>query len=344
MWSCTYTYGALYYWLLFVSFQNLDANYNQLNCVCLVARNGRRGEESKGERGRENDKIKIKKKTIFNFSYLVWNGIISSSLISFLIHLASFLLHLSLSFLQTTVLKFSIVIIYAPPSKVPASSSTSRTTNFLHAFELWFLKFDRDDSNGWIYRAEQYFEYHSTWSNCNGNRWFTKKKRKKTRACLLIGQCSREHYLRFWAFIIWLCLKRHYHNWSKFYCTGLPREVWTFSIQANFHCTGLSKIAGAFLTGCCIGGSVDEIRLEVKIQKPLLLLHLHCSCSTCGPRFVRISTKQLNSINIWILELKWRSVKNMAFDPKCQSSKVLTSEVKMVEAIIVWFVSLLINS
>lgn len=112
-------------------FQNLDANYNQLNCICLVARNERRGEESKGERGREKKK---KKRTICNFSYFVWNGIIFSSLIYFL-HVSSFPLLSSplFPFLQTTVLKFSIVIIYAPPSKVPASSSTSTTDNKLPA-------------------------------------------------------------------------------------------------------------------------------------------------------------------------------------------------------------------
>lgn len=174
------------------------------------------------------------------------------------------------------------------------------------------------------------------------NRWYTKKKGLSVNWALFSRALLKVLGPR-----NLMMPQGHYHNWSKFL---LHKPI---KRSLNFFCSQLKQISTAqayqklpehFLMGCCIGGSVDEIRLEVKIQKPLHLIHLHWSCSTCGPRFVRISTKQLNSINIWILELKWRSVKNMAFDPKCQSSKVLTSEVKMVEAILVWFVSLLINS
>lgn len=151
-------------------------------------------------------------------------------------------------------------------------SSTNRG-NHHQSFKLTFPKFDGDDPNGWIYKAEQYYDFndisadqqvqiasfHMEGISLQWLRWMIKLNGHLTWAKL-----TKAAFLHFGP--------TNYEDPSEA-LTRLRQTSSIASYQASFerlshHVDGFPE---QFLIGSFIAGLWDKIRLEVKIKQPKTL-------------------------------------------------------------------------
>ncbi|KAH9651124.1 hypothetical protein KPL70_026631 [Citrus sinensis] len=162
-------------------------------------------------------------------------------------------------------------------SHQPARPDTQRPSSSLdhnhHNLKLSFPKFGRDDPTGWIYKAEQYFEFKNIASDqqvqlasfhlegiaLQWHRWLSKLK----------GPLDWEEFTR-------ALLQRFgptdYEDPSEA-LTRLKQTSIVEAYQEAFEQLShrVDGIPDKFLMGCFIAGLKDKIRLDVKIKRPRTL-------------------------------------------------------------------------
>ncbi|KAK9230741.1 hypothetical protein WN944_023713 [Citrus x changshan-huyou] len=162
-------------------------------------------------------------------------------------------------------------------SHQPARPDTQRSSSSLdqnhHHLKLSFPKFGGDDPTGWIYKAEQYFEFKNIASDqqvqlasfhlegiaLQWHRWLSKLK----------GSLDWEEFTR-------ALLQRFGPTDYEDPSEALTRLKQTSTVEAYQEAFEqlshrVDGIPDKFLMGCFIAGLKDEIRLDVKIKCPRTL-------------------------------------------------------------------------
>ncbi|KAL5746499.1 hypothetical protein ACOSP7_027645 [Xanthoceras sorbifolium] len=159
---------------------------------------------------------------------------------------------------------------------LPSASHSQPSTNRKHHhLKLNFPKFDGNDPQAWIYKAEQYFDFkevvveqqvqlasfHLEGIALQWHRWFAKLKGpvtwiELTKALLLrFGPTDYEDPLEA--------------------LTRLKQTTTVFAYQEEFEKLShrVDELPEKILAGCFIAGFKDDIRLDVKIKQPRSLTY-----------------------------------------------------------------------
>lgn len=155
----------------------------------------------------------------------------------------------------------------------PATSNTSFQLDRNHHLKLFFPNFNGEDPTGWIYKAEQFFEFknvalaqqvqlasfHLEGIALQWHRWLT-----KFRGPLTWEEFTKALQLRFGP--------TDYEDPSEA-LTRLKQISTVSQYQESFEKLShrVDHLPETFLVGCFIAGLQDDIRLDVKIKQPTTL-------------------------------------------------------------------------
>ncbi|XP_057481136.1 uncharacterized protein LOC130768158 [Actinidia eriantha] len=151
--------------------------------------------------------------------------------------------------------------------------ATSSTATYNHSLKLRFPNFNGEDPMGWIYKAEQYFEYQGIGTDqrvqlasfhlediaLQWHRWYT-----KFRGPLTWEEFTKAVLLRFGP--------TEFEDPSEA-LSRLKQTTTIAAYQEAFERLShrVDKLPETFLIGCFIAGLKDDIRLDVKIKQPRTL-------------------------------------------------------------------------
>ncbi|XP_048323214.2 uncharacterized protein LOC107404744 [Ziziphus jujuba] len=169
------------------------------------------------------------------------------------------------------------------PFSLRESSNTANEPNH-HQLKLFFPKFDGEDPQGWVYKAEQYFEFQGVPANqqvtlasfhleglaLQWHRWFM-----KFRGPISWKEFTKAILLRFGP--------TEFEDPSEA-LTRLRQTTTVEAYQQNFEKLShrIDRLPESFLIGCFIAGLRDDSRLDVKIKHPPTLTEAIGGNSTQG--------------------------------------------------------------
>ena len=158
-------------------------------------------------------------------------------------------------------------------SHSPNTERPHTTVNHPHHLKLHFPKFNGEEPSGWIYRAEQYFEFqnisleqrlqlasfHLEGIALQWHRWFMK----------FCGPHNWNEFTR--AFL--LCFGPTYYDDPSEALTRLQQTSTVEAYQEAFEKLShrIDGLPETFLVGCFIARLRDDVRLDVKIKQPQTL-------------------------------------------------------------------------